>query len=137
MTVTFNPDLGTAIDRIRQRIGDADTTNAQVQNETITAYLAVTGKTELEVARQLCLDLAAKWARFATTTLDDQQQRSETIHKHYLTLAEAIMGEIRLTASNPTSTGGITVGGLDDCRGPIDPWPYYGGFVVGIPRTGP
>lgn len=93
---------------------------------------------ELRVAYQLALDLAAKWARYGTTTLDDQQQRAESIYKHYLELAQELKTELGKGSAGSGSTGAIVVGGIGDTRGPIDPWPdSLESFIVGIPRSGP
>lgn len=134
--MTFDPALTTPKDQVRQRIGDTEVVGAQVQDETIAAYLGT--MSVLGAARQLCLDLAAKWARVGTVTLDDQQQRGEAISKHYLDLAAQLAKEDAKTSPGVSNTGSIFVGGLDDCRGPIDGQAYsYGAFVVGNHTSGP
>lgn len=136
---TFNPALSTDRDKVRQKIGDADVADAQVQDETIDAYLNAYSQSPspvLKTAHQLCLDLAAKWARYGTVTIDDQQQRAENTSKAYLLLASTIADEMRDTAASASSFGAIMVGGLDDCRGPIDAY-TYDIFVTRIPPSGP
>lgn len=76
------------------------------------------------MAYQLALDLAAKWARFGTTTLDDQQQRYETIQKHYMELARTLKAEMGASTPAAGATGAIIVGGIGDTTGPIDAWPW-------------
>lgn len=135
MAVTFDPALTAPKDRIRQRIGDTDVNRAEVQDETIAAYLDQ-GLTELSTARRLCLDIAAKYARVGDVTLDDQMQRSGQIYQHFIDLAEQLrLEEVPATPASVASPG-IIVGGLNDCRGPLD-CDYGSGFVVGIPQTGP
>lgn len=70
------------------------------------------------------MDLAAKWAKFGTTTLDDQQQRSESVYKHYLEMARKFEVELTTGTAAAGSTGAIIVTGLNDCRGPIEPNPW-------------
>jgi hypothetical protein len=129
MTATFDPELADPKDRIRQRIGDTDPASAQVQDETIEAYL-LSGLSELGVARQLCLDLAAKWATASTVTLDDQQQRAEGVYKHYIDLAAQIGKLMAPPTGQGSVAGSIIVGGLNDTRGPLDDavdgrvWPW-------------
>lgn len=133
--MTFDPSLTNPTDRIRQRIGDTEVGKAQVQDETIKAYLEM-GYTELTTARRLCLDLAAKWAGVGDVTLDDQAQKMSAISKRYIELAAAIAAEERPATPASAAAAGIIVGGLDDCRGPIDANLYYTS-AAGIPRTGP
>jgi hypothetical protein len=128
MAATFNPALTTPKDQVRQKVGDTNVAAALIQDETIEAYLAT--KTVIGAAVQLCLDLAARFARVGTVTLDDQQQRGETISKQYLELASRLQREEGTPSPGAASTGAIIVGGVGDYRGPIDPlfpcraWPY-------------
>lgn len=136
MAATFDPTLAAAKDRIRQRIGDTDPTRARIQDETIAAYIAQ-GMTELGVARRLCLDIAAVYAGIGDVHLDDQRQSYGQIYQHYMDLARAIAAEERPASSAAAAGSRIIVGGIGDCRGPIDSWADESGYLPGIPITGP
>lgn len=123
MAATFNANLADPISKVRQKIGDTDTTNVEVQDETITAYLTEKGGVVLQVAHQLALDLAAKYARYADTTVDDQLTRFKHVYDNYIKLADRLGKEIAaLAPTSPASAAqpGIYVGGIGDCRGPLD-----------------
>lgn len=94
---------------------------------------------ELQAAIRLCLDLAGFYASVGTVTIDDQQQRGEDIYQHYLDLAARLGKEEAVTPPTPTSAGAILVGGLNDCRGPLEGCcDIYGGGIVGrYARGGP
>lgn len=91
------------------------------------------------MAYQLAVDLAAKWARFGTTTLDDQQQRAEQVYKHYLELAQKLKNELTSSSAGAASKGAMVVGGIGDTRGPIDALPYENDYLFStrIPSSGP
>lgn len=128
MAATFDPTLPTAKDRIRQRIGDTDVTAARIQDETIAAYLAG-NLSELGVARQLCLDLAAYYAGLGDSNIDNQMSRNSQIYTHYINLAGQIAREIGAPAGGGAMSGAIFVGGLTETRSvtfdpQLDcPWP--------------
>lgn len=100
MTATFSPDLADDVSKVRQRIGDTDVSKAQIQDETITAYITGQGLTVLATARRLCLDLAGVWSRKAAMiTLDDQRSDFSKVATHYITLATEIEKELRPVVS--------------------------------------
>lgn len=109
--------------QVRQRLGDTSCERAEVQDETIQAYLTMTSNNVLQTCHKLALDLQAKYARYADVTVDDQLQRFKHIYDNYTKLADRFAREI---AALPPSTDGaagfspIVVGGLGDCRGPLD-----------------
>lgn len=127
MATTFNPNLATPKDRIRQRIGDVDFSRApaQVQDETIAAYLSQ-GFTELRCAARLCRDIAARYANVGDLMIDGQRSSTGKIYDHYISLAAQIEAEERpaTQAQVDSGQGAVLVGGIGDCRGPIDcdPW---------------
>lgn len=131
MAITFNPALPSATDRIRQRIGQTDLVNAKIQDETIQAYLDQ-DMSELGVAYQLCLDLAALYAGIGNTQIDNQLSRNDQISKHYLDMASVILREMKGDTAGGANTGAIIVGGIGDTRGPLQDcpassyptWPY-------------
>lgn len=123
MSATFNINLATSIDRIRQRIGDTDVSDATkvaAQNETIQAYLDQ-GFSELKTAARLCRDIAAQYAKVGDVNLDNQLSRTSQIFKHYIDLAIAIEAEERKATTTAATFSNIMVGGLSDTRGPLDP----------------
>lgn len=117
MATTFNADLSDDVSKVRWKIGDSDVAKAQVQDETIQFYLDE-GRSILGASKQLCLDLAAKWARYGDTSVDDQRQLMADTYKHYLELAERL-GREEKAAVDSASAPGIIVGGLDDRRSAI------------------
>lgn len=120
MAFSYNASLNTATSRVRQLLGDTSTPKHEVEDETIAAYLATT-RSELATAAQLAEDLAAKYARAVDTTHDHQSTYASQAMQQYLKLAERLRA--RMAASpGATSSGfsGVFVGGIDDCRTPID-----------------
>lgn len=122
MAVTFDPALSTDKDKIRQRLGDTDEATAQLQDETIQAYLD-SGMSELGAARQLCLDLAAKWAAVGDVTLDDQRQIASKIYAHYIELAGQLALQESKAAPGSSASPNLLVGGLTDPRTAIQDRP--------------
>lgn len=118
MTFTFSPALTTSRDKVRQKIGDTKSVGHQIEDETIDTYLNVL--TVPGTARQLCLDLAAKWAGVADITVDDQMQRISQVRANYLALAERFRLEDLPATAASVSFPRIMVGGIGDCRGPLD-----------------
>jgi hypothetical protein len=115
MTATFDPTLKDDVSQVRQRIGDVVTLGAQVQDETIQAYIDQ-GMTILVCARRLCLDLSALWTRkAATVTIDDQRSDFSKVAAHYLTLAAEIDREMApVTTTAASGDPGIYV--TSGCR---------------------
>lgn len=66
------------------------------------------------MAHQLCLDLAARFAKMGDVTLDDQMTRASHIYKHYIDLAAKIASQMK--ASADASMTSVMVGGLGDDR---------------------
>lgn len=131
MAATFNPALTTPRDRARQYLGDTNVAKAEFPDETYDYWLGI-GRTALATATQLAYDAEAKYARQADITVDDQRQMVSHIAKAYRALADRLSGMADpdvLPAS--AAAPGIFVGGLEDCRGPIDRcdpcnWPSAG-----------
>lgn len=117
--MTFDPTLAAPLDRIRQRIGDTDPARAQVQDETITAYLGL-GFSELRAAQRLCLDIAAKYAPIGDIALDRQLSKTSQIYDHYIQLAADIGAEMAKATPASSATPQMIVGGIGDRRGPLD-----------------
>lgn len=128
MAATFDPGLADDVSKVRQKIGDTAVAKAQIQDETIQAYLD-TPMTILGAAKRLALDLAAKWASVGDVMIDDQLQRASHISKAYIDLAQALAKEeMGSTPASPSGGGAaIMVGGIGDRRGPLDDCPaaYY------------
>lgn len=132
MSFTFDPALASPTSRIRQRLGDTDATNVEIQDETIAYYLTVRGGSELAVAYQLALDCAAKYARLVDVTVDHQLTKASQAATAYTKLAERLAGELRNESIGANSGGfvGVLVAGIDDNTGPFDvetlpPAPLY------------
>lgn len=122
MTTTFSPSLNSPVSRVRQFIGDTNIAKAEVEDETISAYLATLS--EKATAAQLAYDLAAKYSRLADTTVDDQLTRFSHISENYRKLAERLAAEAAteagIAATPTTGYTPIMATGIGDCRGPLD-----------------
>jgi TPR repeat protein len=122
MTATFDPNLGDDVSRVRQTIGDTVTTAAQIQDETITAYLA-TPWSVLQTSHRLAMDLAAKWSAHGDVTVDDQLQRASKIAEHYWKLAAELKRQLPTQTATSAAFSNIMVTGVGDPRGPLDDCP--------------
>lgn len=58
-------DSQSALDQVRRLVGDIDTTDQLVTDESINAELAIRGNDILETAKAICMMLAAKFSRKA------------------------------------------------------------------------
>lgn len=129
MTATYNASLLTPTDRVRDRVGDVDTTQPLVADETIQAYLAQ-GLSETKTAARVARNIAAIYARRVTTESDHTNSILSDLYKHYSDLANALDSEARLEGPSPAasdqSTSSILVSGT--CRGRDDrPYPFADG----------
>lgn len=123
MTFTFNPALSSPLDRVRQTIGDTDSTSVELPDETINAYLTQMGNSVLQVAYQCANDLAAKWSRFVEITVDHQTSRGQQVADNYRKLAAALWTQIQQEGGGATEdTPGIWSTGAGDLTGPYDVW---------------
>lgn len=113
MTATFNPDLSTPKDKVRQKLGDTDTANALVQDETIAAYLTGENMTPTGAAARLARELAARFARDTDFTVDGQGQKDGARFAQFTALADQldIMATNEGGAFNPVE-GGVSAGGI-------------------------
>lgn len=68
MTVSYDPTLPAALDRVRFLVGDTDTTKAMISDEEITAVLALYTTTNAEGKAHLAAAdvLSAIWAELST-----------------------------------------------------------------------
>lgn len=109
---------------MRFLLGDTNTANPEVQDETIQALMGPQGLSEKWTAAKCARSICAKYARYADTTMDDQLTRYSHVHKAWLTLAEALERDAMASDGAPgivvtSGSAGIMVTGLDDCRGPL------------------
>jgi hypothetical protein len=86
MTWTFNSALTTPRDRVRLHIGDTNTADQQLPDETLDALL-VRYPNEFRCAEMACQELSGRYAREI-----DRDVRDTTVHegdraKHYRSLA--------------------------------------------------
>lgn len=112
--------------RVRFLLGDTNTANPEVQDETIEALIYQQGLSEKWAAAKCARSICAKYARFADTTMDDQLTRYSHVHKAWLTLATQLEAEAAAESGPPgvvvapgAGPGLIIVTGLDDHRGPL------------------
>lgn len=140
MAATFNSNLSDAISRVRFALGDTDVAaSPELQDDTIQYHLsAPLSLTEKRAAAVLARAIAAKYARYADTTMDDQLTRYSHVYKNWVDLAERLEAIADAEAAAPTPAGvetgyvGIVVNGIGDCRGPLEGdccaatpyWPY-------------
>ena len=122
MTATFNPALTDRISRIRFKLGDTNTATPEVEDDSI-QYFIGQGLTDTVVAAVIAALIAAKYARLADTTVDDQLTRYSHVHKAWMDLADKLQAEADKEAAVPDTTApsypSVIVTGLDDCRGPF------------------
>lgn len=71
MAATFDPALTDALDRLRFRLGDTDTTNALLPDETITALLTLHSDDEDLAALALARGLIQRYAQEPTSVSVD------------------------------------------------------------------
>ena len=110
MTWTFDPALPTDKDRVRFYIGDTDTTDQQVQDETIEATL-VDYSNPLLAAAVICRSLAAQYGREVTYKAGDVSENSSDLAKFYLELAKELdpAGITKGLALAEISIGGLSL----------------------------
>lgn len=125
MTATFNPSLTDRISRIRFKLGDTNTAAPEIEDESI-FYFIGQGLTDTGAAATIAAAIAAKYAKLADTTVDDQLTRYSHVFKAWRELAEALQAEADKEAAVPNTTTpsypAVIVTGLDDCRGPFKEW---------------
>jgi hypothetical protein len=98
MAATFNATLASDLDKVRQRLGDTDTNDAQFEDETIMAMLDEPGMNYLTVAAQLARDLSARYARKVDTDVDGQGFKWSNLSKQFLNLAADLTSQARRLA---------------------------------------
>lgn len=133
MAATFSADLSDQISRTRFLLGDMNTASPEVQDETIQYFLS-RGLTELGAAAQCAQAIKAKYASYADVNVDDQLTKFSHVYQHWAELADDLGRRAAVEAAAPapgtggSSSGGIIVMGIGDCRGPIsnDCYPYGG-----------
>lgn len=121
MTFTFNENLADDLSQVRFHVGDTSSPGA-VADETIQFYLTKPTSV-LGTAAAIAWALAAKYAKLAEVTVDDQSVKNSSISSNYTALAKRLEQQ---DGQSPTTSGGaygggILVQGLDDCSKPTDP----------------
>lgn len=89
MTWSYDPTLSTDKDKVRFYVGDTDTTDQLIVDETITATL-VTWTDPMLCAAVICRSLAAKFAREVTYKAGDVSENSSDIARFYKDLADEL-----------------------------------------------
>lgn len=110
---------------MRLELGDTTLTNPEVQDETITYYLQTKQLTVLGAAAALAWTIAAKYAKLADVTMDDQLTRYSHVYENWTNLATRLTADAAAESVVPTpatataGVGSVIVTGIGDCRGPI------------------
>ena len=89
MTWTFDPSLSTDLAKVRDAIGDVDTDDQQLADETITAYLTAEGSVTGAAVRG-CRALMAKYARYAAQATGPINIQYTQLQAHYAGLIDQI-----------------------------------------------
>lgn len=89
MTWTYDPSLPTDKDTVRFYVGDTDTNNQLVQDETIEAMLVLYPAPKMAAA-VICRSLAAQFARDVNYKVGDVSENSSDIAKFYKDLADEL-----------------------------------------------
>lgn len=124
MTFSFNINLADEVSQVRQWLGDTDSTNVELQDETIQAILT-SGLSVIKTAARCARNLAAKYARLVDSENDRQSQKASQAFKQYTSLAQDLDSQAlqqMAPAGAGAGTAGIDVGGT--VRGPDDR-PYF------------
>lgn len=107
-------------------LGDTNTSNPEVQDESINFFLVTQGKSVTQAAIACAWAIAGKYASVADVNVDDQLTKYSEVYKHWVDLArrlEAGGGDAFEPLPDPANTSagsGIIVNGVGDCRGPLD-----------------
>lgn len=83
MTATFNPNLGTDLDKVRYAVGDTKPDKAMVQDETINALLGVTDATVASVSAQVAQGIWTEYQQRVTYDVDGEGERFSDLAKNY------------------------------------------------------
>jgi hypothetical protein len=97
MTWTYSsaPDNSTAAgrrDAVRELVGDTDTTDQQVTDESIALHLTATRNNIYGAAAVVCRLIAGKYARLVSTSVDGASQSFGERQRHYADLASTYEG---------------------------------------------
>jgi hypothetical protein len=82
MSWTFDPVLPTVRDRLRLRIGDTDSNDPLLTDETLDALL-VAYPNEWRAAAEACFDIAAKYSREVDRMVGNTNIREGDRSRHY------------------------------------------------------
>lgn len=98
MTFTVVNDLSTDLDKVRFLIGDTDSADQLLQDETINGVLAI--QAQVGYAAAVCADMiAAKYARQVNTSNSRLSVSAAERYQHFKDLAK----DLRKRAANPFS----------------------------------
>lgn len=130
---SYDPGLGDPISIVRFRLGDTDTSNGQVPDETIQALLDQ-NFTPVKVAAMCARGLSAQYARKVTKENDHTTVQYSNLAKQFTVLAQQLEAEAAREGvaapapgqTTPVSQMSISVSGTQ--RGPQDlPYPFAHG----------
>lgn len=117
MSWTWSGTPGTATaaerrDKVRELIGDTDTTDQQVTDEQIAAWLASYSDDTIRAALYGCQVLVAKYSRQADKTMGKTKIAASQRAQAYRELAKSI--KANLGGGTQMIVGGISVSGKED-----------------------
>lgn len=106
MTFSYDPTLADAVSRVRFRLGDTSESDPPhlLEDEEISAVLALEGNVELHAAEKLCQRLLAKIARDVNTGGAGLNTTREQKTTHYQDVLAEIRAELA-TQGAPIFTG--------------------------------
>lgn len=96
MSATYSPNLTTALDRLRFRLGDTDTDNPDFDNATYQAQLDVYDDDEPKALYALAKGLLAKYTRLndhrAGTVSEEESQRYQQVKELFAVISQENAG---------------------------------------------
>ena len=124
MAWSFDPALSTDKDKVRLYIGDTDSTNPQVADETIEATLVLYPDPMLAAA-VIARSLAAQYGRDVTYHAGSVGENSSDLARFYLDLAKELdpMGVTRAIPLAQISVGGLSLSDKDTLDSNTDAGP--------------
>ncbi|MEN6621476.1 MAG: hypothetical protein ABFD50_08015 [Smithella sp.] len=92
MTWTFGGDPQNSLtDQVRLLIGDTDSSDQQITDETISWLLSIRNNDTYAVAIQLSRNLMAKYARMVDSSIESVRESASQLMDHYKVLASQLV----------------------------------------------
>ncbi|NBW08353.1 MAG: hypothetical protein EBR82_10030 [Caulobacteraceae bacterium] len=131
MSFSFNPALDNDVSKVRFFIGDTDSDDYHLEDESISAMVTLFGG-YVSAAEQCCLSIAAKYASKVDTDIESVSVKYSQLQKHFTEMASNIKRKAgELNACAGLLATGVNVSEVDALRADTNRMPdafYVGQF---------